>query len=284
MQQQTIARSFSLRGVGLHLGRETTVEFRPAPGNSGIVFARKDLPGEPRVQAVFRNRRDQGMRCTSLQDGPAEVHTVEHILAACSGLQIDNALVCIDGPEVPGMDGSALPFCEAILDAGLVELSEPARKFAVERSVQVEEKGSAASASPFREFRLEYFLDYNLPFLLAQSFGTTVAPEIFVREVAPARTFVLRREAEYLKKMGMGKGASTRNTLVIGEDGRVIENELRFPDEFARHKTLDLLGDLALFGCRLQGRFSGLRSGHSLNARLVSELIASDRSRELQGQ
>jgi UDP-3-O-[3-hydroxymyristoyl] N-acetylglucosamine deacetylase len=272
MQQQTIQNAFTLSGIGLHTGAEVHVHVQPAPADAGIVFVRSDLPGKPRVEARLENLHQQ-MRCTTLKQGNAEVITTEHLLATCYALQLDNLLVEMDGQEMPGIDGSALPFYQALSKAGVQRQAAEAKELVLRHEVQVgKEKALLRASSYDKGLKIEYVLEHDVAYVPAQYLILELSAEKFAREIAPARTFVLKREVEHLRSVGLGKGANTHNTLVIAENGTIIENTLRFPDEFVRHKVLDLIGDLALLGARLKAFVSASRSGHQLNAELVREI------------
>ena len=263
--------------MGLHTGAAATLRVGPAPADSGVVFVRTDLPGKPRIPISVDRVVDRGRR-TALAEGAAEIHTVEHLLSACHGMQVDDLVVEIDGVEVPGMDGSALPFAEMLKRAVPVEIPDaPRRELLLRGPEGVVERGTDAtlSALPWdRGLQLSYTLDYGpgAPFA-PQHVSLGVTPEAYMAEIAPARTFVLEIEAKKLREMGLGKGATTENTLVIGPGGPA-DNRLRFPDEYARHKTLDLMGDLFLLGADLKAHVTAVRSGHGANASLVKRLTA----------
>ena len=276
--QRTVRSTAEIRGVGLHTGAETTVRVGPAPADAGVRFVRTDLPGRPRIPADPLHLVDRGRR-TALAEGTAEVHTIEHLLAACHGLGVDNLVVEMDGVEVPGLDGSALPFVELLRRAGVVEIpGSTRRELALRQAEGVVEPGSEAtiSAVPWeRGLRISYTLDYGpkSPFA-AQHVAVDFGEDAFVREIAPARTFVLEAEAQALLARGLGKGATHQNTLVVGSDGLPAQNRLRFPDEYARHKVLDLCGDLFLAGADLRAQVAAVRSGHSGNGLLVRRIAA----------
>ena len=275
--QRTVQSTAELRGSGLHTGAATTVRIGPAPADAGVVFVRTDLPGRPRIPADVDHVVDRGRR-TALAEGTAEVHTVEHLLSACHGLGVDDLVVEIDGVEIPGMDGSALPFLEALRRAGPVEIPDsPRRELHLRDAVGVTEPGTDAvlTALPREQgLQVSYTLDYGptAPFR-PQHASASIVEDSYAREVAPARTFVLESEAKALQERGLGKGATTENTLVIGADGP-LQNRLRFPDEYARHKVLDLVGDLFLLGADLKAHVAAVRTGHAGNALLVRKLAA----------
>jgi len=273
-KQRTIGRPAAVAGFGYWSGRDVRLEFRPAEVNAGIVFVRGDLPGCPAVPARVACRVDAPRR-TSLRSGTVAVEMVEHVLAALAGLGIDNCAVWLDQPEVPGLDGSAVPFVEALDAAGIVRQDAWQPRRLVERTVRVgsqdqwiEVRPPDASVPVFR-----YELDYGSAGPIGrQVFEIALTPDSFRRELAPCRTFLLKAEAQWLHAQGIGRRTTARDLLVFDEGGP-IDNHERFPDECARHKLLDLVGDLALAGCDLVGRFSAYRSGHHHNAELVRALV-----------
>jgi UDP-3-O-[3-hydroxymyristoyl] N-acetylglucosamine deacetylase / 3-hydroxyacyl-[acyl-carrier-protein] dehydratase len=282
-RQRTIRKPARVEGVGLHTGRHVRVEFKPASPDSGITFVRSDLAGSKPVSASVPTILDVSRRPrrTSIGNGAVEVHTIEHLMAGCFGVGIDNLLVEIDGEEVPGLDGSAHPFVEIFKRAGLQEQAAPRRPIQVREAVWVEEGTSAIAVFPSENLRISYTLSYPVDGLTAQFFTAELKPGIFERELAPSRTFCLAQEVAQLQKVGLGRGANYENTVVVESSGRVINNHLRFPDEFVRHKVLDLIGDLYLLGRPLQGHVMAVRSGHALNLRLVQRLRQSfERIRE----
>ncbi len=272
--QQTIRAPARVEGVGLHTGQRVRLEFKPAPPESGITFLRTDLAGSKPVVASVQTVLDIARRArrTSIGNGPVEVHTIEHLMASCYGAGIDNLQVEINGEEVPGLDGSAYPFLEIFKRVGIQEQAAPRRLIQVREAVWVEEGSSAVAIFPAEQFRVSYTLSYPIPSLSAQFFAAEMTPSYFEKELAPSRTFCLAREVEQLRKVGLGRGATTENTVVVENDGRVLNNHLRFPDEFVRHKALDLIGDLYLLGRPIQGHVMAIRSGHTLNIRLVQRL------------
>ncbi|MBI3318102.1 MAG: bifunctional UDP-3-O-[3-hydroxymyristoyl] N-acetylglucosamine deacetylase/3-hydroxyacyl-ACP dehydratase [Candidatus Omnitrophica bacterium] len=274
VNQKTIRRSARVEGVGLHTGKSVRVEFKPAPSDSGITFVRTDLAGSPPIVAAVASILDANRRPrrTSIGNGVVEVHTIEHLMASCFGLGIDNLLVEISGEEVPGLDGSAHPFLEIFKQAGLQEQEAPRRVVQVREPVWVEEDSAVVAVLPDERFRISYTLSYPVPSLSSQYFSAAVTPQIFESQVAPSRTFCLAQEVEALRKTGLGKGATYENTVVVDGNGKILNNHLRYPDEFVRHKVLDLIGDLYLLGRPLQGHVLAIRSGHALNLKLLQRL------------
>ncbi len=250
-----------------------TVEFRPAAADSGIAFVRRDLPGEPRIPATVEWRSDMPRRTTLCRKG-AGVGMVEHIMAAFAGLKVDNCEVWVDQPEMPGCDGSALPFVHAMLAAGLVEQDAPREQYVVCNTLRLggEDGWLEVRPSTSNKTVLHYELDYGAGNSIGrQSLEIVLSPRFFQMNLAPARTFMLEIEADALRAQGLGQRVTPKDLLIFGAHGP-IDNELRFPDECVRHKLLDLVGDLALFGADLVGRFHAFRSGHRLNAEMVTAL------------
>ncbi len=274
--QRTIAREARVSGIGLHSGERCAVVFKPAPANSGMTFVRTDLPGMPAIVA-HPARLCQRMRRTAIADRvggvEVEVHTTEHFLAACHGLGVDNLFIEMDAVELPGLDGSAKEFVECLRSAGIVEQEAARRAFDLDAPVSISDGKSSIVALPYKDgLKITYTLDdHGGAIGGAQVVEIELSESAFAERIAPARTFCLAKEVEQLRAMGLGKGANYQNTCVY--DGtRVIDNELRFPDEAARHKILDLLGDLALAKIRLNAHIIAVRSGHRENMLLVQEI------------
>ncbi len=269
--QRTIGTEVEFSGVGLHTGEENTVRLKPAPVQTGIVFVRIDLDPPVHIPLDLAHRREHPRR-TSFAVDHAEVHTVEHLLAVLHVLGVQNLFVEIDGVEVPGMDGSAAEFFDGVQAAGVVDQELRGRTLTVREATGVQAQNSSLVALPGDErFRVSYTLHYDAPQSITQYQSFNIDAETFRREIAPARTFVLESEVKELQSRGLGRGASTVNTLVIGPDGPV-DNELRFPDELVRHKMLDLIGDLYSLGSKISGHLIAHRSGHALNSDLAVKL------------
>lgn len=271
--QQTIRQKTEVVGRGYLSGREVRLVFQPAPPDSGIIFIRTDLPGQPEIPATI-DYLLHSQRRTAIAKGTASVEMVEHILAALAGLGIDNCRIAIDGPETPAGDGSSLAFTEALLDAGLEVQPKAAEVFVVSTPATVSFGGMMASIVPSTDalFQMTYTLDYpNAPVLGVQIHDFRLMHGSFARELAPARTFVLEEEIRQLHAAGIGKHCTAQDLLIFGPDGP-IDNSLRFANEPVRHKMLDTLGDLYLLGCRIQGHVVAYRSGHQMNAELAKML------------
>ncbi len=270
--QRTIKSSAELEGVGLHTGATVHMKLAPGEPDTGLVFVRTDLPDEPPIPANLAHT-EQNPRRTTLRNGKAEVNTVEHFCAALMGMGIDNLEVSLDGPELPGLDGSALPFLEALQECGVSEQKAPRATYEVHEPVTVSAGDASVTIVPHDgdDLVLAYTLDFPGTSVGSQYYCVDVNEEAFRTHLAPARTFCFESEVEELRKHGLGQGADFQNTLVI-RNGSVLENELRFDNEFVRHKILDLLGDLFLCGVDLKGKVHATKSGHSANRLLVQEL------------
>lgn len=273
--QQTIRESVVVEGFGYWSGQDARVEFRPAAPDTGIVFVRRDLATPCRIPAGIQ-RRIETPRRTTLALGSVAVEMVEHVLAALAGLRVDNCEVWVDRRELPGCDGSSQQFVAALLHAGVVQQAAQRARLVVTDITRVGDGEAWVEARPGPQDTLsvKYRLDYSeCPAIGRQSFELNVTPQSFQTELAAARTFLLKQEADWLQQRGLGARVTYQDVLVIDDDGP-IDNQLRFPDECVRHKTLDIVGDLALAGCDIVGRIVAQRSGHRLNAELVQALLA----------
>lgn len=271
--QRTLKNDATLKGIGLHTGNPVTMTLRPLGPNMGIVFQRVDLPHKPMIKADVRSLLcvKKNPRRTTLCFENAEVQTVEHLMAAFWGMGVDNALVELDNNEVPGLDGSAAEFVAALKRAGVVEQGFERRIYKLTTPFWAQDEDSSIVILPSQGFKISYMLSYAPRVLGSQYFETILDADTFEKEIAPARTFCLREEAEALIKSGLGRGANYDNTLVVSETG-VVGNKLRFEDEFVRHKILDLIGDLYLLGAPLKGHILAAKSGHTLNLQLVRKI------------
>jgi UDP-3-O-[3-hydroxymyristoyl] N-acetylglucosamine deacetylase len=274
-RQHSIAGEFTISGVGVHSGAAATVTVAPAPAGSGRVF-RAGAAGRP--LAALASSVGATELCTVLGEGPGSVSTVEHLLAALHGLGVDNALIEVDGPEVPILDGSAAAFVAAIDEVGVVAQAAPRRALRVLRPVRVEMGASVAEFLP-RDggLRLEVEIDFPHPVIGRQALIVDLTPENFRRELMAARTFGFLKDVEKLTRLGRGRGASLDNTVVLDDERVLNQTGLRAPDEFVRHKTLDAVGDLALAGLPIVGCYRSTCGSHRLNVATVKALLA-DRS------
>jgi UDP-3-O-acyl N-acetylglucosamine deacetylase len=273
-RQRTLARPASVAGFGYFSGRDVRVEFWPAAEGSGITFVRHDIGPAARVPARVALRIDAPRR-TTLDLNGIRVEMVEHVLAALAGLGIDNCEVWVNAPEMPGCDGSAAAFVEAIDAAGVVEQREPVRQIVVRHSVRVGGADTWIEAQPPRSAGLSvsFELDYSEHKAIGrQTFALDVTPDAFRREVASCRTFIPEEAAHAMLAQGLGQRVTPRDLLIFGPHGP-IDNDLRFGDECVRHKLLDVIGDLALTGCEVIGHVVGHRCGHQLHAVLANQLL-----------
>jgi UDP-3-O-[3-hydroxymyristoyl] N-acetylglucosamine deacetylase len=271
-QQKTLKASIHCRGVGLHSGVRVSMTLRPAGPDTGIVFRRSDRAGAE-IKADWRHAIEQPL-CTRIEDSEGlSVATIEHLMAALAGLEVDNAVIELDGPEVPVMDGSAAPFVFLIECAGIVEQDAPRRGIKVLKPVSVGEPGKSATLTPDDGFALSVAIDFASDAINRQDITIAVEPESFKTDISRARTFGFLHEVDEMRAAGLARGGSLDNAVVISGD-RVLNREgLRYVDEFVRHKVLDALGDLYLAGAPIIGHFHGVRSGHALNRRLLTALF-----------
>ncbi len=272
--QRTLARTCTTDGHGYWSGDPIKVEFRPASENSGIVFVRSDLGMDARVPATIANRVESARR-TTLECKGVRVDMVEHLLAALSGQQIDNCEIWVNAPEMPASDGSCRCATLALRHAGVIEQSANRRQIVVRHVCRVGTDAAWIEARPPCDatMHIDYQLDYGAESpIQRQSFNFALSTDAFAEEVASARTFVLEQEAIHFKSLGYGRNLSFEDLLVFGQMGP-IQNELRFHNECARHKVLDLVGDVSLIGCDILANITAYRSGHQLNAELVTCLL-----------
>ncbi|GAC1700864.1 MAG: UDP-3-O-acyl-N-acetylglucosamine deacetylase [Candidatus Acidiferrum sp.] len=271
MFQTTIVRSASVEGVGLHTGVHGQIRLLPAPPETGIVFRRSDLDNFP-IEAQGHNVARVSY-ATSLMKQGVLLSTTEHLLAAIYSCGIDNIYVDINAIEVPILDGSAEPFMQMLEQCGVKKLRRRRRYLKIVRPLEVVEGDRRIGIYPAAEFRVRCYVDFAHPLVGRQEVEMVVTPETFRQKLARARTFCFEREIEPLRAMGLIRGGSLDNAIVLTDDG-VMNGPLRFPDEFGRHKALDLIGDLALAGLPLLARVEAHKAGHSLHTQLVSRLLA----------
>jgi len=274
-QQRSISREIELEGLGLHTGNKIHLKCKPAPPNSGIKFIRVDGPEPVEIPAVVTSIPPKSMsqRNTTIGDGDAGVHTVEHILATCSGLQIDNLTIEINGNEPPEPEGGNYShYVKAFLDAGIKNQGVPVNVFTVDRAITYRSGDVEIQAVPDDSFRVSFTIQYDNPNIGTQFATYEITPELFESEIAPARTFVLMEDVEQLREMGLIKGGSLDNAIVFQENGVMNDTPLRFPDECVRHKVLDLLGDLSLLGAPIRGHIHAVKSGHAANVAFVRKM------------
>ena len=268
--QRTLRRAISCAGIGLHSGRKVTLSLKPAPANSGIRFRRSDLGG---VEVPAQVHHVGGINyATGLSRDAVRVDTVEHLLAALVSLGIDNAVVELNSPEVPIMDGSAAPFVYLIQEAGVKRLDAPRSYLKVHRPISLTRGDKRIAIYPSDHFKVTYSIAFDHPLLRHQSRTIRLSPDAFVDEIAPARTFTFLKEVEMLRQQGLALGGSLENAIVVGDTG-VLNNALRFDDEFVRHKILDVIGDLALIGYPIIGHLVAHRGGHALHTAFAAHVL-----------
>mgnify|MGYP003340323680 FL=1 len=273
--QRTVKGTAMIEGVGLHTGEKGVMRFMPAPVDHGVRFVRTDLPNRPEVRVRPENAHfDPGAgRRTILQQDGVQIHTMEHVLAAVAGLGIDNLIIETSTMEVPeGHDGSAAPIAAALLEAGLLDQDKPTRHIKVSKPVRMSHGDVELTAVPDAKFRITFTIEYDHPLIGVQERSIEITPDNFLKEIAPARTFVLERDLELLRQSGWIKGGRIESAIVVGKDDVLNDEKLRWPDEFVRHKILDLLGDLFILGGPLLGHVTAKRSGHMGHVAFVKRL------------
>ncbi len=269
--QQTIRREISCTGIGLHSGKEVTLRIKPAPKDHGIVFLRRDmgLAIPAKLECVVET-----LLCTTLGREGNKIQTVEHLLATLSQLSVDNAVVEIDSDELPILDGSADIFTHLILEAGRDSQDAVRPHLKILHEITVTEGNKRVTIQPSPLPRVTYFIDFNHPLLYQQSYSYFASEEAFIRDISRARTFGFLREIEQLRSMGLAKGGSLENAIVVDQNRILNKGGLRYRDEFVRHKILDVLGDISLVGYPIVGHIVASRSGHALHVRAATELMA----------
>jgi UDP-3-O-[3-hydroxymyristoyl] N-acetylglucosamine deacetylase len=271
-QQKTLAKSASCFGIGVHSGRKVRLNIHPAPINHGIKFKRTDLSEGRSIPALFSRVVDTSLATVIGQDG-CIVSTIEHLMAAFSGLSIDNALVELDSYELPIMDGSAGPFTQLIKSAGIKSQNAPRFFFVAKEPIILEENGKSVGVYPASERRITYTITFNHPLVQTQSLSIDLSADEFENKIAPARTFGFYHEIEYLKKFGLARGGSLDNAVVLDREKILNPGGLRYPDEFVRHKILDCIGDFSLLGMPIMGHIKVYKSGHAFNHEFLKEFL-----------
>ncbi|MDD4203138.1 MAG: UDP-3-O-acyl-N-acetylglucosamine deacetylase [Candidatus Omnitrophica bacterium] len=270
MKQNTIEKEVVLEGIGIHSGQKVTLKFLPAKEDQGIVFRRTDL--SPVKEISIKNFVfGKPERCTVITNDGAQINTVEHLMASLWALQIDNIIIEIDNIEVPGLDGSAMQYYEAVKRAGRITQEAKRKQIKIKEPVFVNQNNAFIGLFPSDVFSVSYLLEHKHPAIGKQYLSLELTPEIVVDELIFARTFCLKEEAEMLQKMGYGKGANTKNTLVMDVDGP-MENVLRFSDELVRHKMLDLVGDMYLTNYPIIAKVVAVNSGHAMNMEIIKQI------------
>jgi UDP-3-O-[3-hydroxymyristoyl] N-acetylglucosamine deacetylase len=282
IKQRTLKNVIRATGVGLHTGEKVYLTLRPAPSDTGIIFRRIDLSEPVDIRACPENVSDTRLS-TTLEYNGAKVSTVEHLMSAFAGLGIDNAYVDLTAAEVPIMDGSAGPFVFLVQSAGIAEQSAPKRFMRIKKKIRLEEGDKWACFEPFEGFKVSFAIEFNHPTFRnsTQNASVDFSTTSFVREVSRARTFGFMGDLEALRAAGLARGGGLDNAIVLDEYRILNDDGLRYEDEFVKHKVLDAIGDLYLLGHPLIGAFSAHKSGHSLNNRLLRELVMNQEAWEL---
>ncbi len=271
--QKTVKNKVTFSGIGVHSGKNAEVTLRPAEAGTGIVFHRTDLTPPVSIEAKAANVVNTRLSTTIGKDG-AVVATVEHLMAALRGLGIDNVHVDINGPEVPIMDGSAAPFVKWIKDAGIKSLGKARKYLVVKKPVTISDGDKKVTIIPSRHFKISFDMRFNHPVVSNQFRSVKLSEETFDDDISAARTFGFLAEVETLRANGLARGGSLENVVVIGNEGVLNEEGLRFDDEFVRHKILDAIGDFSMAGYHILGHVKAFKSGHDLNHKLVNQLLA----------
>jgi UDP-3-O-[3-hydroxymyristoyl] N-acetylglucosamine deacetylase len=269
--QNTLKKEIYIRGQGLHTGRAINMKLRPAPRDTGVVFIRADK-GNVNIKANLDHVSDTTFATTLSSEG-VRVGTIEHLLAAFSGLNIDNVYVELDGPEVPIIDGSALPFVSRIMETGISQQAKHMKYMRILEPIVVSEGPCQIAVTPYEGTRITYRLFYTHPAFGEQKMGIEVTTMNFINELAPARTFGFLRDVEMLKSRGLAKGGSLENAIVLGDREVINGGKLRFKDEFVRHKILDAVGDISLMGLPIYGHIIANKSGHTLHIKLLKKIL-----------
>ncbi|MCI0671743.1 MAG: UDP-3-O-acyl-N-acetylglucosamine deacetylase [Myxococcaceae bacterium] len=273
INQRTLASPVSCTGIGLHSGAPVRLRLLPAPVDTGIVFVRTDLEPAVAIPALADFVTDTAL-ATTLGHRGARVATVEHLLSALAGMGIDNVRVEVNGPEVPIMDGSAGPFAALVREAGVREQEEPKSFLVIKRTVTVKDGDKEATLAPSHRFRVSATVDFRHPLISDQELELELSENTFAKDISRARTFCFRRDVEKMQELGLARGGSLENAIVVDEFSILNPGGLRFPDEFVRHKVLDAIGDLSLFGRPVVGHLRVFKTGHALNQKLVKAVLA----------
>jgi len=281
--QRTIKSNISCINTGLHSGRKVNMTIRPADAEEGIVFVRKDLSDGHRIKADYKNVSETTLATTIRSNGTV-VSTIEHLMSALFGMGVDNAVVEVDGPEVPIMDGSSRPFVELLKDVGTRTQGVHKKLLVVTQPTTVNDGEGYATLSPCAEYKISYQIGFDHPLIGDQSFEMIFSDENYEKEICAARTFGFLRDVEYLQAKGLALGGSLKNAIVLDENRILNKEGLRCPLEFVKHKILDAIGDLSLLGMPIIGHFAAYKSGHKLHNMLLRELMAHQENWIIVGQ
>lgn len=282
IKQRTLKQSTKVTGIGLHSGKKVTLTLRPAPANTGIIYARTDLNPAVYFPASAESIRDTTLCTCMINDDGVRISTVEHLNAAMSALGLDNLIVEVDAPEIPIMDGSASPFIYLLLDAGIEEQNAAKKFIRIKETVRVEEGDKWAEIKPHNGFKLDFTIDFTHPMISknVRNYKMAFSAENFIHQLSRARTFTFMKDVEYLQSRGLALGGSLDNAIVLDEFRILNEEGLRFNDELVRHKMLDAIGDLFMCGHNILGDFKAYKSGHGLNNKLLRAILANQQAWE----
>lgn len=273
-KQRTVARTAACSGIGVHSGMQVNLRIHPAPENHGIRFVRTDLPNAPVISAFFNQVVDTSL-ATVIGSSGCIISTIEHLMAAFSGLAIDNVLVELDAYEMPIMDGSARPFLELLQNAGIQEQHAPKHFFVIKQPVELDDGDRFVGVYPGHTQKFSCTVAYKHPLIRKQSITVDLNEQVFEEQICAARTFGFLQDVEKMKRFGLGRGGSLENVIVIDEQGIVNPEGLRFKDEFVRHKVLDCIGDFSLLGLPILGHIVTHKSGHAFNLAFLDKLFNS---------
>lgn len=280
--QNTIKKEINLEGIGLHTGKDIRLKLRPAPRDTGVIFIRTDK-GDTEIKASVSSVSDTTFATTLSSNGVngVKIGTVEHLLSALSGLNVDNVYVELNGPEVPVMDGSAITFVSLILEAGVAQQAKTISCIRIFKPIAIMEGPSQIAIIPYKGTKITYRLYYTHPAFGEQKMGIDIYRNSFIDELAPARTFGFLSDVERLRSRGLARGGSLENAIVLGQNEIINKSMLRFDDEFVRHKILDLIGDISLLGVPVYGHIIANKSGHTMHIKLLKKILLSRDSWEI---
>lgn len=273
MQQQTLLNSLKISGIGLHSGNKISMTLNPAPAGTGIRFVRTDLGGIE-IPATAEHVVNTQLATTIGLSAKVTVSTIEHLMSALYALEVDNVLIEIDGPEVPVLDGSAIPYVLLINESGVVSQRAKRQEIIITKPIEIVEGDRSIAIYPHTHYEIDFSIDFQHRMLRAQRKSIPINREEFTQHVSRARTFGFKKDVDTLRSMGLARGGSLENAVVIDEFKVLNTGGLRYEDEFVRHKILDCVGDLALCGARIRGRVAAVKSGHDLNNRLCRALVS----------
>lgn len=283
IKQRTLRQAAKVTGIGLHSGKKVTLTLRPAPANTGIIYARTDLDPIVYFPASADSIRDTTLCTCMINDDGVRISTVEHLNAAMSALGLDNVIVEVNAPEIPIMDGSSSPFIYLLLDAGIEEQNAPKKFIRIKENVRVEEGDKWAEFKPYSKgLKLDFTIDFTHPMITKEvrNYKMEFSAQDFIQKLSRARTFTFMKDVEYLQSIGLALGGSLDNAIVLDEYRILNEEGLRFKDELVRHKMLDAVGDLFMCGYNILGDFKAYKSGHGLNNKLLRAVLANENAWE----